>query len=218
MEMIKTTTAAGFTAAALALAASADGSMILAGTSHAPAFANSATAKTDSGVATAVAQRFTLAMDATIESINVLGFSSGADVNVFITQVLGPESTMADIMSSTMSIATEATAGFGGSFQMIDINDVELSAGDYQVVMTSTDATGFQWLRVSSEGATGIGAAGAATYPADENFVGQSFTTLTGSNQDALGIEIIGFGDVIPSPGAAALLGVAGLAGLRRRR
>lgn len=86
-----------------------------------------------------------------------------------------------------------SASGYNLGFQL------DLPAGDYTVVMGDTWGDGWVWSGVNG----GFGVGGAGT---DEAFFAMSTgSTATGSFT------------VVPAPGALALLGLAGVAGRRRR-
>lgn len=77
--------------------------------------------------------------------------------------------------------------------------NLDLAAGDYSITLTDTWADGWAWAPVDGSDA----------------FVYGSYTLAFTSSQ---GSSVTGSFTVVPAPGALALLGLAGLAGTRRRR
>ena len=98
-----------------------------------------------------------------------------------------------DTASSNFAFSGSFTAGYNLDFQL------DLPAGDYTVVMGDTWGDGWVWNSI--DGGFGVGGAGT-----DDAFF--AFTS---------GSVASGSFTVVPAPGALALLGLAGVAGRRRR-
>ena len=98
-----------------------------------------------------------------------------------------------DTASSNFAFSGSFTAGYNLDFQL------DLPAGDYTVVMGDTWGDGWVWNSI--DGGFGVGGAGTP----DAFFAFTSGSVASGSFT------------VVPAPGALALLGLAGVAGRRRR-
>ena len=98
-----------------------------------------------------------------------------------------------DTASSNFAFSGSFTAGYNLDFQL------DLPAGDYTVVMGDTWGDGWVWNSI--DGGFGVGGPGT-----DDAFF--AFTS---------GSVASGSFTVVPAPGALALLGLAGVAGRRRR-
>ena len=101
--------------------------------------------------------------------------------------------TAADYVSQGLYYWSGSTSEYGYAFLV----NLDLAAGDYTITLTDTWGDGWNWA------------------PADglDAFVYGS-TTLAFTT----GNSVTGSFTVVPAPGALALLGLAGLAGTRRRR
>ena len=98
-----------------------------------------------------------------------------------------------DTASSNFTFSGSFSAGYNLGFQL------DLAAGDYTLVMGDTWGDGWAWNGIGG----GIGVGGPGTD--DAFFAFSSGSTASGSFT------------VVPAPGALALLGLAGVAGRRRR-
>lgn len=214
---IRSSYAVASVALAMALAAgSAEAGIMLAGTQTAPPFGTKVTVKTtNTNLATVAVQQFSLGADSVVQSIQLYGFSgNGSDINVYIAEALGPDATESNINGIAIDSPIDANAGLA-SYHLVDIADMALAAGQYYLVVTSSDSSGFEWRRVNQDGAVNGGVGGSATFNAAGNFVNQSYSNLTGTN-NSFGFQV--FGTPIPAPGAIALAGMSGLLMARRRR
>lgn len=101
--------------------------------------------------------------------------------------------TAADYVSQALYYwsGSDSTAGYAF------LVNLDLAAGDYSITLTDTWADGWAWAPVTGEDAFVYGSYSLA------------FTA---------GSSVTGAFTVVPAPGALALLGLAGLAGTRRRR
>ena len=101
----------------------------------------------------------------------------------------------ADYVSQGLYYWSGSTSTAGYRFLV----NLDLAAGDYTITLTDTWADGWAWSPVTGEGA----------------FVYGSYSLAFTSG---MGGSTSGSFTVLPAPGALALLGLAGLAGTRRRR
>ena len=111
--------------------------------------------------------------------------------------------------------ANDVDAPDSYSWTTMDATGVEVEAGSYFLIMTSEIDGGARWRRVfrDAEGTEGVGVSGFATSGLD-TITGKAFSTSVGERVYSVRID----GDVIPTPGAAALFGLAGITASRRRR
>ncbi len=138
--------------------------------------------------------------------------AAGENFNVFLATNIGETaSDEFDIVWSASNV--EASSGF--SWITLDAGGVDVSAGEYYLIMTSDADAGARWRRVfrDVEGTVGVGNGGLATMNLD-TITEKTFSSDLGSRIYSVRIDA----DAVPAPGAAALFGLAGLTAARRRR
>lgn len=149
-----------------------------------------------------------------------LAAESATSGTAYLMTAFGAGTTAADEVASTnfdFTIVGDLNTELGWTDLF---SGLSLSAGTYYLVMASDDASG-----------GGIQLNPSATYATDPNASVGSMYYAAGSNIDAgyapasvFGTSALGnrffrvSGDIVPAPATAALLGVAGLVGVRRRR
>lgn len=155
-------------------------------------------------------QRVNFTDSFTLNSIAVS--AAGNSFNLFLATNVGET---ADDDFDIVWSATNVEVGGSFSWMTLDAGGVNVSAGEYYLIMTSDADGGARWQRVfrDIEGTVGVGNGGLATTGLD-TITEKTFTSDPGSRIYSVRID----GDPIPAPGAAALFGLAGLTASRRRR
>lgn len=154
-------------------------------------------------------QSFTLDRAYTLENLWI--YASASSAKLYITSDLGAHVSRNDMLWT--GSLTSTTFGW----QEFDVQETVLGPGTYFVVLESdTPSTSpGKWARAAASGRLNLGGFGLADFnpggfaPSNE-FINVSDASLT--------LRISGAEYVVPTPGAAAVLGMAGLAALRRRR
>jgi len=157
----------------------------------------------------ALAQRFVLNADFSLDTLSIYAKSPGS--RVYIVDALDPSATRADVIWSVDF--TASTLGW----HAFDLEDLLLGAGDYHLVM-ETDKPIIEastWAGATSGGRVNLGDLATTTYEAGQFAASNSFTELTG---ESLTLRLTGEEAVIPAPGAGLMAGLLGLSAVRRRR
>ncbi len=204
--------------AALAVVGTASSAMagsapLLVDANNGSAFSPRDAAVSGDATSTTLVQGFSLADDSVLYNAMLRGFSEGADVTIAITDAMGAGASASNILyEQTHSVVAD---GFGSSMHSFDLGFLNLNAGSYYFVVMSDDEAGFEWARVSP-GGIGVDHRGMGTYTAGSPFVSQGYSFFEGENDQVYVLDIEG--SAIPTPGAASLLALSGVAAVRRKR
>jgi hypothetical protein len=197
----------------LASSAFAGSAPLLVDTGNGSAFSPRDKAISGDATSTTLVQGFSLVDNSTLYNATLRGFSAGADVTIAITDAMGVGASASNIMyQQSFSVLADTV---GSSLHQFDFGALNLNAGSYYFVLMSNDPVGFEWARVSP-GGVGVDHRGSSTYMTGGAFVSQNYTFLTGPADQVYTLDIEG--SAIPTPGAASLLAIGGLAASRRKR
>lgn len=211
---VRSGVAVGAALAIIAIAGSASAATLV-NTSTPNATGPASKAFLSGGVATNLVQRIVLTTAASISQISFFG--GGTDIDLFLTNAVGPgASDAANVLWSVESFTATGTRGW----RDFSVSGLNLNAGTYYLVMGSDNASGGNWTRVSRTDANALGvqARGAGTYAAGGGEKRSASVVYTFEEENTTGFAVHVEGTPIPAPGAAGVLALAGLAGLRRRR
>lgn len=162
---------------------------------------------------TALVQGFTITNASILNTASLRGFSTGADITIAVTSMIGPGASSEDVLFE-QAFSMEAD-GFGTSIREFNMAGLSLSAGDYFFVIMSEDPTGFEWAKVGRDGSHNINDRGSSTYLSDSDWFSQDYTFQEGDSSQVFVLEIDGI--AVPAPGTLAIAGFA-LTGLSSRR
>jgi len=197
----------------LAVSAGTANAELLVDSANGTAFSPRDSALSDDATSTTLVQGFSLMDESILNTASLRGYSAGADVTLAITDAMGAGASASNILfQQNFSVVADA---FGSSMHAFNLGGLNLDAGSYFLVLMSDDETGFEWARVSP-GGVGVEDRGDATYSAGSPFVSQTYTFHNGPTDQVYVLDIDG--NAIPTPGAAGLLAIGGLAATRRKR
>jgi len=165
---------------------------------------------------TALVQGFTITNASVINTAALRGFSTGADITIAVTSMIGPGASGENVLFEQV-FSMEAD-GFGTSIREFSMAGLALSAGDYFFVVMSEDPTGFEWAKVGREGSLNINDRGSSKYLSDASWFSQDYAFQEGDQSQVFVLEIDG--DPVPAPGTLVIASGAlvGFASRRQRR
>lgn len=166
------------------------------------------------GTATNLVQRIVIPEAIQVTSIGFFG--GGTDIDLFLTNMVGAGAS--DVLNVMWSTSGFTATGLR-AWRDFAVEGLVLNPGTYFLVMASDDPSGGNWTRASrfDENALNVEARGAGTY-VKSGAVRSASVNYTFEESDTRALATRVQGVAIPAPGAAALLGVAGLVGVARRR
>lgn len=159
-------------------------------------------------LAQAVAQKFTLAQDATVTRIEAFMNGSGESVPIQLVNKLGHGATAANLVATFVVDPPHVIDPNGGTWVGVDVN-LCLAAGDYELVFSAT-STG---VALALQAPNDIGSSYLAApdvdiaFPPDSAFVPIGASTL-------IGVRITGTYGVVPGSWADRGFGLAGVSGV----
>lgn len=165
-------------------------------------------------------QGFVVTGASILDRLEILGNSpAGSDVTLMITDARDGGSAPNVFFEGTFAI----DAGDIGDrmWHSFNLDGVELdSAGEYFLIIRSNTTSGFETRKVDAANGVGLTSHAGVLSQSPDTFYNDSWTTF---NNTVLAIQFFGSeggtGDpTVPTPGAIALFGLAGIAALRRRR
>lgn len=165
---------------------------------------------TAAGVATVLAQKFTLTETVTIESVSIYGVLY--DGNPLLGTALAGGFAPGSLNDWKEKLTSQPAPGAAGWHELELIETVTLEAGEHTLALRGDGETGFEWHTVDASTGVNTGARGRGLFPADMGGV-----LFFESDPDApiFAVRINGH---LPTPGGAALAALAGAGLLRRRR
>lgn len=166
------------------------------------------------GTATNLVQRFVVTQPSAISLISFFG--GGTDIDLFLTNMVGAGANDAtNVLWSVEGFTATGTR----AWRNFNVSGLTLNPGTYYLVMGSDDASGGNWTRASrtDANALNIEARGAGTY-SNGGQKRAANVVYTFEEATTTGFATHIEGTPVPTPGAAGVLGLAGLVSLRRRR
>ena len=197
----------------MASSALAGSAPLLVDTGNGSAFSPRDNAVSGDATSTTLVQGFSLAEDSLLFNAMIRGFSTGSDITIAITDAMGVGASASNVLYEQSH--TVAADGFGSSMHGFNLGALALDAGSYFFVVMAEDDAGFEWARVSA-GGLGVDHRGTGTYTTGSPFVSQNYTFFNGETDQVYVLDIEG--SAIPTPGAASLLALGGVAAVRRKR